>query len=56
MKEITLHEFIAEMEVLVRRFREQWIERNAAEPDKWPMSMPAGEWDEQFMIYDGNGL
>ncbi len=35
------------------RFHRWWRERNAEDPDNFPLEMEPGEWEEQYCIWEG---
>lgn len=51
-KKITLAEFVAEHRKLLDNFEREWAVASAKTKD-FPAEMYAGDWDEQFLVYDG---
>jgi len=49
--EQTLDEFVAEMQKDVERFRANWVENHGKTPKQWPMTMRAGDWYDQFLMF-----
>ena len=49
---ISLREFISEAKDELEVFEKNWRTLAATDPDNWPLSMPIGEWFEQFQIYE----
>lgn len=48
---VSVFRFIdGELESL-RKFRDWWLTQQTVDPDKFPTSMHAGEWDEQLRIW-----
>ena len=49
-KEETLDEFVARAKSEVDKFAEEWRKGRETDPEHWPMSLPPGDWDEQFRM------
>lgn len=51
---MTLHEWIAEERARLDRFEAYWLKyaRLKENEEMFPMSMGAGEWDEQFRFFE----
>ena len=48
---ISLREFISETKDELERFERIWRTSSDNDPQNWPMSMTAGEWEEQFIAH-----
>lgn len=54
---MNLRDFITERMRLISQFEAHWISENKKSPENYPMSMGAGDWDEQleFWIEEKSG-
>ncbi len=52
---MTLDEWIVEEAKRVQSFKEHWEEQadKAKDPEQWPMEMTPGDWDEQYLAWNG---
>lgn len=48
---MTLYDFIIEQTKLVGEFADFWHRNCKADLPNFPMTMAAGEWDEQFRLF-----
>lgn len=52
---LTIDEWLEQEMRILSEFVSDWRKRNVSEPENWPLKMPAGEWDEQFITYHHGG-
>lgn len=50
-KEISLENFLAVQEHLIRGFREYWSRERQLDPVGFPEKLPFPDWDEQLAMY-----
>lgn len=48
---MTLQEYIVEQTKRLEEFQQWWIASHELAPDKFPMSLMAGDWDEQEQFF-----
>lgn len=49
----TLYFWVAAEQIRVARFQVWWMDQNDLDPDKFPLDMEPGEWDEQYRAWEG---
>ena len=47
------HQWCAAEQVLIANFQLWWMVQNDKDPDNFPLDMEAGEWDEQYRMWEG---
>lgn len=52
---MTLDEFVLQATADLVKFRREWQDGIAEDPDIWPESMPEGDWYAQFIEWDDDG-
>jgi hypothetical protein len=50
---IDIKVFLVEMRSDVDRFEADWLAKNKAEPENYPLRLEPGDWMEQFMVFIG---
>ena len=51
--DMTFEEWNQELQGMLKKFHDFWLEMHKSNPDVYPLSMLSGNWDEQFdLFYD----
>lgn len=51
----SLDDFCTDMQKDLERFKANWLKEREKNPDNWPLSMGAGDWYEQFLMFLSQG-
>lgn len=51
---ITLDEWLEMERKRIEQFASFYRREAGSEPENWPLSQGAGEWDEQYLMWDGS--
>ena len=49
---MSLDQFKQEQQSKLEVFLKYWIMMNKIKPDEYPLDLTAGEWEEQYQIFD----
>lgn len=49
---MTLDEYIVEQHTMLDNFKQFWKAKQVESPEMFPNELKAGDWDEQFWIFD----
>ena len=52
MKE-TISVWCEHEQLRIERFRAWWLAQNGKRPNDFPLDMNPGEWDEQYLMWEG---
>ena len=49
----TLHDWCTAEQTRVAHFLHWWFLQHEKDPDSFPLNMESGEWDEQYLMWEG---
>jgi hypothetical protein len=49
---VALDYFVSRIKIDIETFSRMWRENHAKNPERWPLHMLEGDWDEQFSLFD----
>ncbi len=49
----TLHDWCTAEQTRVAHFLHWWFLQHEKDPDGFPLNMESGEWDEQYLMWEG---
>ena len=49
---MTLDKFLEEQQRSLEQFAVWWADQHEVDPEGWPLEMGAGDWDEQWTMFE----